>query len=915
MLTFDLYNDPFSFERLLSLPALGTEPSSAWQTLDLDEPHFDEVFKPPDAKSQALQQLNTDYFHLQIYDVPLPEIESSSVSSAPSAFNDTAATIETAKKDVPEFDENIWTLPDVIRPDTSATLTSWDHFLHPSRVEPGVAYLSEAGPARFEAALEQALTRVGKHLPSKVARPDKLIFALFELGCGRQSGLFQWDNVLRIFGQRSVDFGLPGTSQDVQDAFIEDFITTGSTIRRLVHFIEEDAAPFGSQHVVIALSSAVSVAIYATMRFVERQRHGVRSLLQLQELFHRPRLLFKGFAALAKIMNSGSNACETIARLLNETQQLAGGAVWLEDILSEVVVRAATPWLEAMTDVVGLSPPSIHGPALNDGGSASANGGVTIPTASSHVLPSEISHLVMECETSLQLLQTHEPDHPILTSTEAERWPSLSWECSWEALEKLQNRADEYERSMKRAVQKFAQGSLELEKETGAVTIETSTDDHVTQDPGTGLVDLDSNKKWNQHLGIQQAKEDDKLDHLVSTAISKGGGLPLALKPPLNETLYYSVSPWLKAQHRLLSSSLLHLLFKKHGFRSHLALQHRFQLLADGSFASRLSLALFDPEQASGEGRRKSQGKTGLRLQTRDTWPPASSELRLVLMGILAESSTQTSFQGTGPSKAQDTSLSDAMSFAIRDLSDVELEKCRDADSIYALDFLRLQYKPPSALLEAILTSSSSRKYDRMFKHLLRLLRMRSVALSLIRSVSSRGCDLTTRSDHKFRVEMQFFISTLAEYSTNVAIGAAWARFEGLVDKVEKCLDRSDFDGAIAIAGSLQRLTDMHDEALDRILRALCLDRKQAQARTLLEDVFGLVLRFAAMVRNDDAKSNDYDEKTKNMHQEFRKQVGRFTRYLQAQSDASISGGGAGNGEALAFEQLLVRLNMFGYYS
>ena len=127
--------------------------------------------------------------------------------------------------------------------------------------------------------------------------------------------------------------------------------------------------------------------------------------------------------------------------------------------------------------------------------------------------------------------------------------------------------------------------------------------------------------------------------------------------------------------------------------------------------------------------------------------PPASSELRLALMGILAESFTQTSFQGIGIPREQDASLSDAISFAIRDLSDIEIEKCRDANSIYALDFLRLQYKPPSALLSAILTPSSARKYDRIFKHLLRLLRMRAVAQGLIRSVNGRACSLATRSD------------------------------------------------------------------------------------------------------------------------------------------------------------------------
>ena len=124
-------------------------------------------------------------------------------------------------------------------------------------------------------------------------------------------------------------------------------------------------------------------------------------------------------------------------------------------------------------------------------------------------------------------------------------------------------------------------------------------------------------------------------------------------------------------------------------------------------------------DQSSSEGRRKSQGKTGLRLQNRDAWPPTTSELRLVLTGILSESFASDSYaarQRTASPEAQDRGFSEAMSFAIRDLSDLELEKCRDADSIYALDFLRLQYKPPSALLDTILTLASQKKYDLIFK-------------------------------------------------------------------------------------------------------------------------------------------------------------------------------------------------------
>ena len=72
----------------------------------------------------------------------------------------------------------------------------------------------------------------------------------------------------------------------------------------------------------------------------------------------------------------------------------------------------------------------------------------------------------------------------------------------------------------------------------------------------------------------------------------------------------------------------------------HLGLQRSFHLLGDGVFVSRLTAALFDPEQASTERERgvmRSGTGMGLRLGSRGTWPPASSELRLALMGILGD--------------------------------------------------------------------------------------------------------------------------------------------------------------------------------------------------------------------------------------------------------------------------------------
>ena len=453
MRAFDSYQYPFAFETLPSLPALSAQPSSAWRALDLDEHGLEGIFGQPDVKSTKSTRAAFRVLSAPNIRHSLPEIESASVSSAPSDVDDIPATNDTLNKDALEYDEDIWVVHDVTQPRVPIALTSWDHFLQPSHVEPKAVYLSEAGPAAFDAVLEQGLRRVGKYLPSKIARPDKFIDALFELGCGRESGLFQWQKVKKTFERTTGEFGLLGTSQDVQDALIETFNATGSSMRRLIDFTEEYAGPSESQRVLIALSSAIADIIYALMRIVEEERHSVRSLPQLQELFHKPHLLVECLTTMVKVAELGPQGSEIIVELINKTEQLSSGSVWLENILSEIVIRAATPWTTDIADFIGISPPATRKSAMHHSRSVSDHRSNIILASSSRILPPEMSRLVTECETSLQLLHVHQPEHPLLTDTEVGRWPSLSWECSWEAIEKLQGQADEYERSVKKAME------------------------------------------------------------------------------------------------------------------------------------------------------------------------------------------------------------------------------------------------------------------------------------------------------------------------------------------------------------------------------------------------------------------------------------------------------------------------------
>jgi hypothetical protein len=325
-------------------------------------------------------------------------------------------------------------------------------------------------------------------------------------------------------------------------------------------------------------------------------------------------------------------------------------------------------------------------------------------------------------------------------------------------------------------------------------------------------------------------------------------------------------------------------------------------------------------------GKVRSGVDTGLRLGSRDTWPPASSELRLVLIGLLGDCYFGTTDADDDKTHLRkENELPGGMSFGIRELSDEEIDRCRNPNAIQALDFLRLQYTPPR-VLESIITVRSLDKYDRLFKHLLRLLRMVSAVKSLIRDSTSRlSLSGDTRNVfQKFRVDAQHFVLALSDYCFHIGIGSIWQRFQETLAKIEHCINRGDIDGTIEAAHSVPRLRDYHEDILDQMLFALFLSKRHAQAAKLLESIFGIILAFGPLSSTDGRGLRCESEGTVlHLYQTFRKQTSAFVNYLRSmESGKATSKSMAKSGTFFSsrtdptsvFEHLLVKLDMKEYY-
>lgn len=536
----------------------------------------------------------------------------------------------------------------------------------------------------------------------------------------------------------------------------------------------------------------------------------------------------------------------------------------------------------------------------------------------------EDSRIISQTGKSLRLLKKYRPEHPLSRPTQADsmRAPQLGWQFSWRDVENLQLQAQEYEANLQKALSDFDlhggnPGKTDLHKEAvrqvGIVEVGLSEDTanaYIHASIATFEKPLPDLKAEGGNESLSKCVYNDFLEEDNSAP-------PLSLLPVL------SFNPVIASQALFINRACLRLLFKEHNIVSHFSLLHRYSLFGDGVFASRLSHALFDPEFDSAEHRtgHSRTGISGLKLGSRDTWPPASSEVRLALMGILTESYYE-SGRGAEGSSAFREELPGGLNFAIRDMPEDELQRCMNPNSIEALDFLMLQYKPPPPL-DAVITQASLAKYDVVFKLLLRAVRMLFVANQLFRDTKSRSAAKRVADpiSEIFRIESHHFISAICRYLFN-GVQAYWELLQQRLTDIEKGLDRNE----TSHGDSLDKLRDFHEDLLDRLSFALILRKRQAHVMKLLEDIFSLILVFARHARtetNPDIGHLGFKVDVKETYEKFKENVRDFIGVCRGLSERRGEEGtsshdaneGLGEEGGNTIGQLLLEFEMNGFYA
>ncbi|ROW14633.1 hypothetical protein VPNG_03239 [Cytospora leucostoma] len=546
-------------------------------------------------------------------------------------------------------------------------------------------------------------------------------------------------------------------------------------------------------------------------------------------------------------------------------------------------------------------------------------------------VPQDIGQSIFETGRNIRFLQAHHPQHPLSSvgSLPGVEVLELKWQYDWNSITRVEQKALAYHRAVSETLRRSrtAQADLMALSSLDCMVIDEPVlqffgkdEAHLEETVLASIARLDR--------PIEMVEDEDSLSKILRANLftaRRQNNIGAEFSPHWSLLPLLSFGPLVFAQARLVNRECLRLLFREHGLRAHLRLQRSFQLFGNGMFTSRLSNSLFNPDMETTErhsGVARSGVVMGLRLADRKNWPPASSELRLALMGVLTDSyHDDHGLQGqlSVTSTIKQDKLPGDLSFGIRNLSPEEMEKCMDPESLEALDFLRLHYQPPRPLT-SIMTPAVLLKYDKIFKLMLRVLRVQSVVDQLFRDVSPR---LTGGADPgnislRFRIEAHHFISNVARYFVDTGIERPWRRFGAWLGKVEQGLGDNDPSGAPSTV-SPDRLGEQHERTLDEIMLALLLRKRQQPVLKLLEEIFTVILQFAKC-RARAQGGQKLEQEMREIYKTFRHKVEVFISVCRGMTEKSgyatkINGELGGRAEENSIVMLLLLLDMSNYYT
>lgn len=861
---------------------------------------------PPLALPKEFQTLEHNF--------DIPELDAAP-DQFPAPESEEKAAEPSEVPELPELGEeaspflDIWDLEkELTEQNESPKLCTWEAFERKDVPDSErVALLSESGPAAFDAVVSSLEPRndIG------VLPQDYTLRALCNLALGRSSSLFQWNASKAEFEQTLEGASISGLSRTCGESAVEDLITVGNLMSKLRTFAGQSFA-LRACPAFVALQSSASCVLDAVEESISKHLRSVRSIIQLKGLIGRPRRLLLVLDSLVTAARHRRSNEAVISAAFDVVSLHSQTTHELDSILHLLLAKISAPWFQVLANDMGFRRPddALLGPSESDDQDQTK-----WEKISSFAEP-EDCELIRETASAARLLRETSSDHYLLADGDGTMFaaftdPTLSKESAFAI-------SNQYEMSLMSI--RPQPNTSKLDRFRPVDTNPTSAD--VWKDEASMQIYLDGLDvlmSESSPLGLNGGQDDLHMhtrdfcsltsdqSHDDASFLTEGSVAPLE-----------RVRPLLQTQHRLINGVVLRQLLRDHSLKHHLQLQYSFQLFGSGYFVDRLSTALFRSDVQTAERRRdqKVTAETmGLRLGAshEERWPPASSELQLALTGILNEAYAK-NHTPDARDIAQSDSLPGSLSFAIRELPEAEIDRVLDPNSIYALDFLRLQYTP-SPPLDAILTNEALKAYDDIFRFLLRLLRVIHVTTNLPRKQTGQREGTLDEATFSFAVKAQSFVSILLSHAMDIGIAAPWQGLIKTVADLETTLQAEDAEEAIGtrVAMGIEGLHQLHSSCLDQMRSRLFLKRKQERLRDGLESVLVAMLNASfALQARDEAALPPFQSS----YADFSKAVAAFLKLLEEQANKppkSIAAADTEDAEMLRL--LLARLDWNGFYS
>lgn len=901
--------------------------SNIWrQSAFQPDQNSDSLFQALPTDFTRFELTNADKLYQQDFHIPelsetngvegwgLERIESEVASPATAPIADESQALEAAP--------DVWTLDFGI--EDQSRLHTWEAFERKDVPNADhIAYLSEAGPKVFDAALIHLERRAAD---SGVLPQDVMLRALCNLASGRSSLLFQWDSSKGSFVSTLPDVPMSGYSSATSGSFLASIIDHGSSYRHLDEFASATLSPKYSCTAAIAFRGGITSMLSSIEEHITRSIIHTCSILQLQSLVERPHQLLN---IMRKLVCSVEN-CETdehvISALSDCVHQITRAETCFGETLNAFLARVSAPWLEQLCADLGLTDDRLNqGRAGPDEGEeynteyvdSSFEEHAQQMNSLSVFINTDDRALIQQTKASMKVLRQHLPDHCIALSKSTESECAALIQSGSAALLRTGT-------EVSNTVEALATHS------TGAVI--DHSDGHSEKDEYIQTTNSTEDLAWSHHdvqqeyLAVCDARMSqplesppqsfDPLQTTLAFALEKDGSQSesAALLSNMEFNPVERLRPLIWAHGRRINKTVLRHLFWNCRLRHHLDLQRQYHLLGSGDFITRLTTALFSTDTQTAERKRGTipTGETiGLRLGARDEqrWPPASSELRLTLMGVLTETYRPGFADAAKTKDAKE--LPGGLSFSIRELPDKDIERVMDSSSVYALDFLRLQYNAPPCL-DTILTPSSMQAYDGVFRFLLRILRMLHVTTMLREKLGlalRHESGATSNTQRQFTVAAHHLVTVLMSHFMDIGINAPWKSFIFSLDEVERAL-KTDYDN-VQLLG-LDGLRKLHDTCLGSIRSRLFLRRKHEKIRNAIESVFMAILQCASNLEREEAETlgtdfAGFEKSTTELRSLLRTAVDKSAK-IEADIETAES-------DTQAIRLLLTRLDWNDFYS